>query len=74
MGKIPRVDDSSHEIKCANMFVSAIVFGNDYKQPCLVSAFPITGPLNFELLPNICCAIDSIKYICHIKIASVCET
>lgn len=37
----------------------------------------ITGALNFPLVINICCAIDTIKYICHknchIKIACVDE-
>ena len=31
----------------------------------------ITSALNFKLLTIICCAIYTIKYICHIKIASV---
>ena len=51
------------------MFVSAIFFGNVYKQPrcvCLLSEV-ITDALNFELLTNICCAIDTIKYISHIR-------
>ena len=37
----------------------------------------VTGALNFPLVINICCAIDTIKYIghkkCHTKIACVDE-
>ena len=49
------------------MFVCAIFFGNYYKQPRCVSQLSevITGTLNFELLTNICCAINKIKYICY---------
>lgn len=45
-----------------------------YKQPRLVLrsllSKAITGVLNFELSTNICIAIDTIKYICHIKIVT----
>lgn len=38
-----------------------------------VSLLPkvITGALNFELLKYICCAIDTNKYICRIKIVTI---
>ena len=59
------------------LFVSAIFFGNDYATwPCFclsLLSIVITGALNFELLPNICCAIYTIKYICHLKFVRVVE-
>ena len=68
----------TRHLKCGKSIYGRHILGGDY----LVSLFfcisllskVITDTINFELLTNICCAIYTIKNICHINVARVDET